>query len=82
MISDKVRIEIKKESNPGPGKQGSSVGRWCRGGLGPQGSVGRVPQDWSDYQRDMTTSRGGFFVVAAVFAVPLSSQDLSSLTRG
>ena len=21
-------------------------GRWCRGGLGPQGSVGRVPQGW------------------------------------
>ena len=56
-------------------------GRWCRGGPGPQGSVGRAPQGWSDYQRDMATSRGGFFVVVAVSAVPLSLQDLSSLTR-
>ena len=69
MTSDKVRIEIKKESNPGPGKQGSSVGRWCRGGLGPQDSVGRVPQDGSEDQRDMTTSSGGFFVVAAVVVI-------------
>ena len=63
MTSTKVRLETKKEGNPGPGKQGSGVGRWCGGGLGPQGSVGRVEQDWSDYQRDVTASRGGLLLL-------------------